>query len=78
MVLSFLKKDIESFWLTLKEIERVEEPLSQLLGATGKWRAKDVREQVVPQERKIIELNPLTPSLAAYDALLEGEVSDEF
>jgi hypothetical protein len=34
-----------------------------------------VREQVVPQTKKVIELSALTPSLSGYDALLEGEVA---
>ena len=58
-----------------ESVERVEAPLGQLLSATGKWRAKDLREQVVPQGRKVIELTPLTPSLASYDALLESEAA---
>jgi len=58
-----------------ESVEKVEPPLSQLLAGPGSWRARQVREQVVPEARKVIELSELTPSLMAYDALLEGEVS---
>ena len=58
-----------------ESVEKVEPPLRILLEGPGKWRATQVREQVVPQAKKLIELSALTPSLAAYDALLEGEVA---
>jgi hypothetical protein len=58
-----------------ESVEKVEAPLRIVLAGAGKWRASEVREQVVPQARKVIELCALTPSLAAYDALLEGEVA---
>jgi len=45
------------------------------LARSGKWRATEVRDQVVPPARKVIELAALIPSLKAYDALLEGEVA---
>lgn len=38
-------------------------------------RAAQVRGALVSAERKVIELPGLTPSLAAYDALLGGEVA---
>jgi hypothetical protein len=58
-----------------ESVEKVEPPLRILLAGADKWRATQVRDQVVPQARKLIELSALTPSLAAYDALLEGEVA---
>ena len=45
------------------------------LALAGKWRAIQVREQLAPAARKVIELAGLTPSLEAYDTLLEGEVA---
>jgi hypothetical protein len=45
------------------------------LARSGKWRATAVRDQVAPPARRVIELAGLTPSLKAYDALLEGEVA---
>ena len=56
-----------------ESVEKVESPLRTLLAQPGKWRAIQVREQVAPQTRKVIELSALTPSLMAYDALLERE-----
>jgi Mu transposase-like protein len=56
-------------------LERVEAALGEQLAVAGKWRARQVRERLVPIARKIIELSELTPSLKAYDALLEGEVT---
>jgi len=56
-------------------VEKVEPLLRVQLARAGKWRATAVRDQVVPPERKVIELASLTPSLKAYDALLEGEVA---
>lgn len=56
-------------------VEKVEPLLRVQLARAGKWRATEVRNQVVPPERKVIELACLTPSLKAYDALLEGEVA---
>ena len=56
-------------------VERVEPLLRVELARGGKWRATEVRNQVVPPERKVIELAELTPSLKGYDALLEGEVA---
>lgn len=56
-------------------VEKVEPLLRVRLASPGKWRATEVRDQVVPPIRKIIELSGLTPSLNAYDALLEGEVA---
>ena len=45
------------------------------LALSGKWRATQVREALVPAARKVIELASLTPSLAVYDTLLEREVA---
>lgn len=56
-------------------VEAVESVLQARLALTGKWRATQVREALVPAAKKVIELSGLTPSLAAYDALLEGEVA---
>ena len=39
------------------------------------WRASQVRAQLVPPVRPVIQLAGLTPSLQAYDTLLEGEVA---
>jgi hypothetical protein len=56
-------------------VEKVEPLLRVQLARAGKWRATEVRNRVVPAERKVIELACLPPSLKAYDALLEGEVA---
>lgn len=56
-------------------LERVEAALREQSAVAGKWRASQVRERLVPIARKVIELSELTPSLKAYDALLEGEVT---
>jgi hypothetical protein len=49
--------------------------LRQQLAQSGKWRAVQVREELAPVARKEIELVGLTPSLQAYDTLLESEVA---
>ncbi len=56
-------------------VERVEAGLREQLAQGGKWRALQVRERLVPTAPKVIELAGLTPSLKAYDTLLEGEVA---
>jgi hypothetical protein len=56
-------------------VEKVEPVLQGQLALAGKWRAAQVREALVPADRKVIELAGLTPSLSAYDRLLEGEVA---
>jgi hypothetical protein len=56
-------------------VEKVEAVLRTQLALAGKWRAIQVREQLAPRTRKVIELTGLTPSLTAYDALLESEVA---
>jgi hypothetical protein len=56
-------------------VERVESLLQERLKGPGKWRATDVRDQLAPPARKVIDLPGLTPSLEAYDALLGGEVA---
>lgn len=56
-------------------LERVEVVLVRQLTLPAKWRAVQVREQLAPTARKVIELAGLTPSLQAYDTLLEGEVT---
>ena len=53
-------------------VGKVEPVLQGCLGRPGKWRAIQVREQLAPVVRKVIELAALTPSLKAYDTLLEG------
>ena len=58
-----------------QSVEKVEAALQVRLALAGKWRATQVREALVPAARKVIELAGLTPSLALYDALLEGEVA---
>jgi hypothetical protein len=56
-------------------VEKVEPLLRGQLVRPGKWGAIQVREQVAPAARKVIELAGLTPSLKAYDRLLVGEVA---
>jgi hypothetical protein len=58
-----------------QSVEKVELALREQLARTGKWRATQVREALVPEARKVIELAGLTPSLEVYDALLEGGVA---
>ena len=60
---------------TEESVEKVEAVLREQLALPGKWRAVQVREQLAPAARKVIELAGLTPSLQAYDTLLEGEVA---
>ena len=57
-------------------VEKVEPFLRAQLARPGKWRALVVREQVAPVVPRAIELASLTPSLQAYDRLLESEVAD--
>ena len=56
-------------------VEKVEAVLQGQLALPGKWRAVQVREPLVPAVKKVIELSALTPSLQAYDTLLEREVA---
>ncbi len=56
-------------------VEKVQEALQGQLGRTGGWRAVQVRAQLAPAVRAQVELAALTPSLAAYDTLLESEVA---
>jgi hypothetical protein len=56
-------------------VEAVEALLTQRLASPGKWRATQVRDELAPPEKKVIELPGLTPSLQAYDALLGGEAA---
>jgi hypothetical protein len=56
-------------------VDKVQALLQGQLKLSGKWRAKQLREQMVPARQKVIELAPLTPSLQAYDQLLGGEVA---
>ena len=56
-------------------VEAIEAALQAHLALAGKWRATQVREALVPVARRVVELSSLTPSLAAYDALLTGEVT---
>jgi hypothetical protein len=56
-------------------VERVESLLQERLKSPGKWRATDVRDQLAPPARKVIDLPGLMPNLEAYDALLGGEVA---
>jgi len=55
-------------------VEKVEAVLQAQLALAGKWRAVQVREQLAPVAKKVIALAALTPSLQAYDTLLESEV----
>jgi hypothetical protein len=56
-------------------VEKVQDLLPAQLGRQGGWRAVQVREQLQPTVRTPVELAALTPSLAAYDTLLESEVA---
>ena len=56
-------------------VEAVEPLLQQQLAQPGKWRALQVREPLCPPARTIVALAELTPSLDAYDQLLESEVA---
>jgi hypothetical protein len=56
-------------------VEKVGPVLQVQLARPGKWRASPLRDQVAPVTRPVIELASLTPSLNAYDPLLEGEVA---
>ena len=56
-------------------VERVESLLEEQLKGPGKWRATDIRDELAPPARKVIDLPGWTPSLEAYDALLGGEVA---
>jgi len=56
-------------------VAAVEPVLRAHLARTGKWRALQVREQLVPATGKVIALAELTPSLGTYDTLLESEVA---
>jgi hypothetical protein len=58
-----------------ESLGKVEPLLEEHLKLPGKWRARQLREQLVPASPKVIELSALTPSLAAYDQLLESEVA---
>jgi len=58
-----------------KTVEVVEPVLQAQLARVGKWRALQVRAALVPASGKVIALAELTPSLAAYDTLLESEVA---
>jgi len=55
-------------------VEKVEPALRAQLARPEKWRALAVRAQLVPPTEKVIALADLTPSLGAYDTLLESEV----
>jgi len=56
-------------------VGQVEPLLAGQLKLSGKWHAKQLREQLVPASPKVIELSALTPSLQAYDQLLGREVA---
>lgn len=56
-------------------VDKVQALLQGQLKLSGKWRARQLREQMVPARQKLIELAPLTPSLQAYDQLLGREVA---
>jgi hypothetical protein len=56
-------------------VEKVEPALRAQLALSGKWRALQVRAHLVPPAQKVIALADLTPSLGAYDTLLESEVA---
>jgi hypothetical protein len=54
-------------------VERVDAALAAFLARTGRWRATEVREQLVPTSRNIVPMPELEASLDAYDALLGKE-----
>jgi hypothetical protein len=54
-------------------VERVETAWTAFLTRTGRWRATEVREHLVPANRNIVPMPELTASLEAYDALLGKE-----
>lgn len=56
-------------------VEKVEAVLRMQLESQSKWRAKEVRDQLVAPAQRVVEMADLTPSLKVYDALLEGEVA---
>jgi len=56
-------------------VEQVEPFLQQRLASGEKWRATQVRDQLAPPAKTLIELPGWTPSLNAYDALLGEEVA---
>lgn len=56
-------------------VAAVEPVLRAQLALASKWRALQVRAQLVPAPGKVMALTELTPSLAAYDTLLESEVA---
>ena len=57
-------------------VEKVEPRAAGATGAApGSGAPPQVRDQLAPVARKVIELAGLTPSLKAYDTLLEGEVA---
>jgi hypothetical protein len=58
-----------------KTVEKVEAVLERQLAQRGSWRAVQVREQLAPTARTVIELAELTPDFQAYDALLGREVA---
>lgn len=56
-------------------VEKVETTLRAQRALPGKGRALQGRAQGVPTSGKVIALAELTPSLGAYDTLLEPEVN---
>ena len=58
-----------------QSVEALEPLLQERLAQPGKWRALQVREQISPQPRTIVELADLMPELKSYDRLLESEVA---
>lgn len=55
-------------------VEKVETALAGQLARAGKWRAAQVRQQLIAETKPVIELAGLNPDLNPYDRLLEGEV----
>lgn len=54
-------------------VEEVETALGLFLARAGRWRAGEVRAHLVPENRNIVPMPELAPSLEAYDALLGKE-----
>jgi|KBSSwiStaDraftv2_1062776.scaffolds.fasta_scaffold46722_3 hypothetical protein len=55
--------------------DRVEAQLGKHLAEAGKWRATQLRDELMPVEKKVVQMPAWTPNLEAYDTLLGQEVS---
>lgn len=57
-------------------VHGVESVLSEVLKQPAKWRALEVRDQVAPRAKVVVELQELAPDLTSYDLLLGKEAAD--